>query len=166
VALLAAGTSDGQYFTANPIGEVLAALDSSAGLTFSFVGAGQHAVSCSAEATMQVEISDELHAAQPDIVPSEEISRAVVVKNKYEPAVMGDAAVLGMAVGRSETRRGRAAIMIFVVREKARYLSLPANLDGFEVRVVPTGRFKASAAPKFARTQCPASTRHRPEPAH
>jgi hypothetical protein len=154
VGLVAGITSDDVYTTANPVSDVLAELNSATGLTLSFVGAGQHAVSCSAASTNQTELSLEPGIAPREIVPSAEISRAIAIKRNYEPGIMGDPSVLGMAVGASEIHRGRAAILVFVERGKAQSQPVSHVLDGFEVRIVPTGRFKAEGVSGAARRRC------------
>ncbi len=154
LALVAGVSNDGQYTTANPITDVLAALDSTTGLKLNFVGAGQHEVSCSAPAAPLAQSSNPQTRALPDMIPAHEISRAVLVKNKYKHAIMNDQAVIGLAVGRSEVNYGRAAILVFVERTKKLSFPLPAVLDDIETQVVYAGRFQAGAMPSVTPKQC------------
>jgi hypothetical protein len=156
VALLSGLTDDLKFVSGNPVGEVLAALESKTGLTLSFVGAGQHAVSGSAAQTHAGTPSKQ-GTVQPDVVSSKEISDAILTKRKYEDAVLRDPTVLGMAVGLSADQSTKAAIIVFVERDKSQSFPMPRSLDGFEVRVISTGRFKAQGLSPRRRGECRSS---------
>jgi hypothetical protein len=69
--------------------------------------------------------------------------RTVTVKERHKDELLNDPAVLGIAVGRSEARRQSAAIIVFVEKGKNLSSALPLVLEGVEVRVIATGRFRA-----------------------
>ncbi|MGO9436827.1 MAG: hypothetical protein ACLP00_21330 [Terracidiphilus sp.] len=145
LALVAGVTEDIQFTTANPVSDVLASLDSTTGLALSFVGAGDHAISCSPDPASQTTTPTSNATVQHDSVSPDEISRAILVKRQYKDLIMRDPAVLGMAVGRSEIQHERASILIFVQRGRNLSMTAPSILDGVEVRIVPTGRFQAQS---------------------
>ena len=154
LALVAGVTEDLQFTTANPVSDVLAALDSTTGLTLSFVGAGDHAISCSPELETKSRTLGSNSTVQHDSLSSDEISRAILVKRKYKDLIMRDPAVLGIAVGRSEIRHERASILIFVQRGRNLSMTAPSMFDGFEVRILPTDRFEAQARSTTDHEEC------------
>jgi hypothetical protein len=154
VCLVAAGSDE--LTTANPVSDILAALDSQTCLTLSFVGAAEHAVSCVPDPAIQTKTPSS-SAAVLESVPTDEVSRAILVKCKYKDVIMRDPAVLGMAVGLSETRHGRASILIFLQRGQVLSKTAPSTLDGFEARIVPTGRIRAQS--RTERKDCRFGTR-------
>lgn len=143
LALVSGISSDGRYTTANPASQILAVLGTATGLKFSFVGGPEHPVSCSAPSSAvgaRLQGKDEAEAIQ---ISPEETLRAVAVKDRHKGELLTDAAVLGIAVGRSELRRLGAAIIVFVEKDKNLSSALPLVLEGVEVRMIATGRFLA-----------------------
>jgi len=143
VALVAGLSNDGRISTGNPIGDVISALNASTGLQLSFVGAGQHSVSCSAVSNTGAEsLLRQQAGVQPILAPSsEEIAQAITVKRKYEDALTRNPIVRGIAVGPGAVPE-HAAILVFVETDRGRLDALPKILDGFEVRIVSSGRFR------------------------
>jgi hypothetical protein len=163
LALVAAGSADGSYTTANPVTDVLTALNSSSkGSTFSFVGAGQHSVSCSAlfGSSQQASVQESTQA-ESSVIPTEEIARVMDVQRKYESEVMLDPAVIGMAIGKSDVDPRHASILVFVETGKVAK-HLPITLDGVAVRVIRSGPFRAILEPATAAASRCASGVHRP----
>jgi Pyruvate/2-oxoacid:ferredoxin oxidoreductase gamma subunit len=146
LALVAAGSADGQFSTANPVTDILAALSSGTGSTFSFVGGGEHPVSCTSPSQA---VSKQELAAKSPVIPAEEIAHAMDVQRKYESQIMRDTAVLGVAIGASEVSPGHASLLVFVEKGKVPQ-QLSAALDGVAVRLIETGRFRANAQPSSA----------------
>jgi hypothetical protein len=145
MALVAGLTTDGQFTTANPATDVLAALNNSNnGSTFSFVGSGQHPVSCptllgsSQRSSLQASTKAEL-----SFISAEEIAHVTEVQRKYENDVMLDASVIGMAIGESDADPLHASFLVFVEAGKEPK-HLPTSLDGVAVRLIQSGRFLAS----------------------
>jgi hypothetical protein len=145
VGLVAGISNDGTFITANPVSEILSELNTTTGKSFSFVGGQQHTVECPTDANRKITSSHQREASSleaNDALSDEEISRATQVEHKYAKTIMQDPAVLGLAVSRSETDPRRASVWVFV--ESGKLAShLPATLDGFELRVVTSGRFTA-----------------------
>ena len=155
IALVAGLSSDGQFATANAMTDVLNGLDAVTGSTFSFVGAGQHSVTCSTGSNVAPS-----QAVQPPLSTeaalafNQEVLRAAATQSRHEKEIMLDPAVVGLAVGRSRDDPTHAAILIFVERGR-RPRPLPAELDGFAVQRVPTGRFGSGATRTFGqRSAC------------
>jgi hypothetical protein len=144
MALLAAGSADGQFTAANPVTDVLAALKASTGSTFRFVGSGQHSVSCSGVtgAAQRSSLLEPANAAS-SFIPAERIAHAMDVQWKYENELMLDPAVIGIAIGRNEDDPQQPSLVVFVEAGKAPK-HLPPALDGVAVRLIPSGRFRAN----------------------
>jgi hypothetical protein len=144
-ALVAGLTTDGRFTTGNPATDVLAALNNSNnGSTFSFVGSGQHPVSCPALLGSSQRSSLQASSkADLSFIPAEEIAHVMEVQRKYENDVMLDASVIGMAIGKSDTDPLHASFLVFVEAGKAPK-HLPTSLDGVPVRLIQSGRFRAS----------------------
>jgi hypothetical protein len=150
-------TYDGQFTTGNPASDILAALNAGTGSTLTFVGGGQHAVSCQIPSgSSQSSFPAASTRAESTYIPAKEITRAVEVKRKYEREIMKASSVVGMAIGRSDVNPRRPSFLVFVEGGKASQ-HIPASLDGIEVRVVRSGQFKAAGG---AGT-CPGSWRPR-----
>jgi hypothetical protein len=147
VGLLAAGSIDGQYIIANPITEVLAALKASAGSPFSFVGSGQHSVSCSGVtgAVGHSSLQEPVKAVS-SFIPAERIAHAMDVQWNHENELMLDPAVIGTAIARNEQDPQQPSLLVFVEAEKTPR-HLPSVIDGVAVRLIPSGRFRANLQP-------------------
>lgn len=167
VGMVAGLAFGGTLITANPASDVLSALKSNTGNSFSFVGGPQHAVSCPTSSDSETDRSHQRigspRAQTSELLSTEEISRATLAEHKYAQSMMQDPALVGLAVGRSETDSQRASILVFIDTGGLPPL-LPATLDGFTLRVVPTGRFTAGtvkSGPPHPR--CSPSTVHPPD---
>jgi hypothetical protein len=151
LALVAAGSSDGEYASANPATDVVKELNAATGSTFSFVGASQHSVACSisANSKAQARANRFSHVSTPNAgSPShEEVLRAVLTQSKYEHEIMQHQSVVGVAVGSSRDDPKHAALLVFVERG-SRPPSLPAALEGLAVQLVSTGRFRSGTIQK------------------
>lgn len=149
MALVAGLSSDGQFTTANPVADVLAALNTSTGSTFNFVGSVQHPVSCPAvPGAAQRSSLQEPAKAVSIFIPAEEIVNAMDVQRKYENELMLDPAVIGTAIGRSEADPRQPSLVVFVEAGKAPK-HLPPALDGVAVRPIQSGRFRANLQPSI-----------------
>jgi hypothetical protein len=140
VALVAGLTTDGQFTTANPVTDILLALESGTGSTFSFVGAGEHAISCNTPGQAG---SIQKSAVKSTAIPAEEIAHAIGVQRTYESQIMQDSAVTGVAIGNNDENPGHASLLVFVERGKI-HSGIPEAFDGVSVRLVTTGRFRAN----------------------
>lgn len=124
-----AGVSQGM---ANPAGEVLRELSTQlgAGMTYSFVGAADHAVSClnfgnsSVASAQQIALSDS------------EIKRVQSVLAAARQLVRPSAGVLGVAMGKSSDRPGEAAVIVYVASGDSP--SIPQTINNARTVVVPT----------------------------
>ena len=65
------------------------------------------------------------------------------VQWKYENELMLDRAVIGIAIGRNEDDLQQPSLVVFVEAGKAPK-HLPPALDGVAVRVIESGRFRAT----------------------
>ena len=153
LGLVAGLSSSGVYTTANPVSQVLSALGTTTGLKFTFVGGVEHAVSCTPASAMQAARTTEESSAA-NLVPAEEVARAVAVKERHRSEIFSDPAVLGVGVGRSELHPYTAAILVFVENGKSLSSPLPTTLEGVEVRIVTTGRFQAVGEPHRGASGC------------
>jgi hypothetical protein len=150
LGLVASLTSDGVYTAANPIRAVINALDFATGLQLSFVGGIQHSVSCSPQGPA----SALRHAVTPRDLPPAEFSKALEVHHRHAQSLASDPAVVAVAVGRSQKNPGTAVIDVFVERGKSPAISLPGKLDGVEVQIIPSARFKAVLNKPNGRALC------------
>ena len=156
LGLVASLTTDGLYTGANPIRAVLNALDFATGLQLTFVGGVQHSVSCSSQGPA----SALTHAVTPLDLPTAELSKALEVHHRHAQSLASDPAVVAVAVGRSQKHPGTAVIDVFVERGRSPAISLPGELDGVEVQIIRSGRFKAVLDKPNGRAVCQ-SYRHR-----
>lgn len=139
LALVTSGSSDGRFTGANPVGDVIQALNQAANLKLSFVGGGEHNVSCTA-ATGALPALHQPSTSPEFLLPEQEVERAMALQFKYENEILQNPGVLGVAVGREEANPGKVALVVFVEREGKPPL-LPKTLGGLSVRMIPTGHF-------------------------
>jgi hypothetical protein len=127
VGLLYAGSDT--TTVAHPFQDVIDAF-AAAGHSFSLVGA--ECASSKAEETVAGPQGAAIEAAR-------------AVKRKHQDALFTAPGVLGVGVGKvdDDPATTEAAIVVYVDAASAFPPSLPEALDGFRVRVVPTGRFVA-----------------------
>jgi hypothetical protein len=140
MGLVVGATADGQFTSANPVTDILSALKTGTGSTFSFVGGGQHPVSCHLGRAASQDLT-----ADSIAIPSQEIAHAIDVQKRYEPTIIQDAAVIGTAIGNSDVSPGHASLLLFVERGKV-HGQLPSTLEGVPVRLLTTGRFQATTS--------------------
>jgi hypothetical protein len=142
VGLLFAGSSNTTI--ANRIQDVSKAFGG-----FTFVGGGNHLVSCSGTsgaATAQ----DLQEYAAPSAAA---MSRAVAAKEAVEERLMTDNAVQAVGVGSSEDSATEPAVVVVV--DQARYHGgVPDTIDGVKTRVVPTDKIRAFGWNEPARGSC------------
>jgi hypothetical protein len=147
LALVAGLASDYSFASANPAGLVIKALNAATKSILSFVGGGDHVVSCTPSASHISQNAREAGQGLPasqgaaNVTPLvHEVVRAMDVQSRHEHEFFALSGVVGVAVGRQKDNPGRAALEVFVDHEAMRP-SLPAEVEGVPVRVVPTGRF-------------------------
>jgi hypothetical protein len=129
VALLYAGSST--TTVANPIQDVLSALkDPNSGEVPKMVGGADHAVSCSAGAQSQVVARE--RTASATTLPTNEIARATVAKDRRASELMQDPAVSGVA------------LVIFINGQPR--TPIPAQIDGIRTKVIMGSEFRPQAA--------------------
>ncbi|MBZ5599808.1 MAG: S1 family peptidase [Acidobacteriia bacterium] len=157
VALLFAGDNPPTVTIANPIADVFTALadPSPPHEQPTFVGGATHPVSACVDATALA--AKRQGSAVPFVsqLPDAEVARATVVKKNHLSALEADPAVIGVGVG-AGSEPGRAAVIVFVDKEKMLRHPIPAALDGVEARVERVGRFRAY------RAACPATIKAAP----
>jgi hypothetical protein len=133
VALLFAGNTT--QTIANPITAVVSAFQAG-GHTFSFVG-----TSCG-----NFTASSPLGASLDKIPPADEVEFTRVVKERYEAELFGRPGVIGVGVGADETDPSRGAIIVYLSAAAGTHPqphAFPTELDGVQVRVIPTEPFVA-----------------------
>jgi hypothetical protein len=141
----AAGVS---HAIANPAPEVLSALSTqTAGEPgFSFVGAGDHAVSC-------LNYGDSSNpGAQTRALPDAEIVRQQTAVNAGRSLVNPSAGILGIASGKSNDEPGTAALLVYVDENLAPVV--PRTIDGVRTIVIPSNARSVAlgSAPSSAMT--------------
>jgi hypothetical protein len=116
---------------ANPIQDVITALSSGAN-TLTLVGGGDHAVSCSPEASAN---STKVGAAATTVpLSATERQRVTAVQQLHSRTLMQDSAVSSVAVGGSVDSRSEGALVIHLA--KAASTPIPAVIDGVRTRVI------------------------------
>jgi hypothetical protein len=119
---------------ANPIQDVITALSSGAN-TLTLVGGGDHAVSCSPEASAN---STKVGAAATTVpLSATERQRVTSVQQQHSRTLMQDSAVSSVAVGGSVDSRGEGALVIHLA--KAASTPIPAVIDGVRTRIIYDG---------------------------
>lgn len=117
---------------ANPAVEVLNELSSQAGVgsNFTFVGTGDHAVSCLSYGDSTVA------SAQARALSDAEIARGVQALTAARSLVNPAAGILGVGMGKSTDHPGTAAVLIYV--DENAQPSVPATIEGVRTQVIPT----------------------------
>lgn len=87
--------------------------------------------------------SRQLHSVTPLDLPTAELSKALEVHHRHAQSLASDPAVIAVAVGQSQKHQGTAVIDVFVERGRSPAISLPVKLDGVEVQIIRSARFKA-----------------------
>ena len=124
VALLFAGSSTTTI--GNPVGQVLDRVSAVLGRAVSFVGTTQ---------AMSIETLAENGLLLQDV------ERVKAVKERYEPELMSQPAVLGVGVGRADS--GEVAMVVYIDRTSGRAHAMPDRLDNVKVQVIYTDEFVA-----------------------
>lgn len=135
VALLFAGNSSST--SANPIGDLMTAFGS-----FTFVGGGDHAVSCSAVGMSGTTMA----AASSASLSTQERARVAAVQQRRAAALKQDPAVESVEIGASQDSPGEGALVVRVSGETS--LPIPAVVDGVRTAVVSTET--ATRAPQLS----------------
>jgi hypothetical protein len=135
VGLFFAGGTDASGVgqgVANPVGDVLSELSQQvgSGVTYSFVGTADHAVSC-------LNYGDgTVTAAQDRELSDEEISRGLQAAAQARSLVNPSAGVLGVAAGKSSDHPGEAAVIVYV--DENMTVAVPAQVGGVRTMVIAT----------------------------
>jgi hypothetical protein len=116
---------------ANPVSEVLSELSAQAGdgVSYSFVGGADHAVSCLSYGDSTV------GAPQARTLADSEVSRAQQALGQARMLVNPSAGILGVAIGKSSDHSGEAAVIIYLDENKN--VNAPATIDGVRTLVIP-----------------------------
>jgi len=125
----AAGVGEG---VANPAPDVLSELGAQVGggVSYTFVGTADHAVSC-------LNYGDgTVSAAQARTLPDAEIVRAQQALGQARTLVSPSAGVLGVATGKSNDHPGEAAVLVWVDENMS--VTVPAQVGGVRTMVIPT----------------------------
>ncbi|MSR65037.1 MAG: hypothetical protein EXS18_04565 [Verrucomicrobiae bacterium] len=136
VGLLFAG-SQGSV-VANPITDVLAALDASMG------GVGLSIVGCPAGGGAELNsIAAPVDTRRSGLAASV-FARGSKAKSKHEDALLQVTGVVGCGVGRSRQNPSESSVEIFVEKDSSALRQhLPSSIDGVPCQVVETGVFRA-----------------------
>ena len=127
VALLFAGSSSTTI--GNP------ASDAATALGVSFVGGGNHSVTCSTGKPGGSGIGHGVSAS--------ELDRAMTAKEAHWRELFRDDAIQGVGIGEDPDNPGLAAMIIYVEQGRG-HGSIPAEIDGVKTVVVITDRFRAT----------------------
>jgi hypothetical protein len=130
VALMFAG-SDTEAI-GNPVADVLNALHTSTGHTYSFVGGAQHAVSgCSLPGLSSVKVTPQSAAA----IPAGTAQRGHAAAAGYSTQIMNTPGVSAYGGGGSLDAPQEPAVMM-VVAPGASHAGIPATIDGVRTRLI------------------------------
>ncbi|UWZ84118.1 S1 family peptidase [Occallatibacter riparius] len=134
VGLFFAGGTDAAgvgHGVANPAGDVLNALSSASGngMSFTFVGGADHAVSCLNYGNSTVRTAQELALSDAETTRGQQALFAA--RSLVNPA----AGILGVSMGKSTDHAGEAAVLVYVGEHlKA---AVPATIEGARTVVIP-----------------------------
>ena len=134
VGLFFAGGNDSAgvvHAVATPAPDLLSQLDAQAGsgTAYAFVGAADHPVSCIDYGNSAVS------ASQSVSLSDAEIARGQRALSSARSLVNPSAGILGVAMGKSSDRPGEAAVLVYVAG--GQHVSIPANIDGVRILIVP-----------------------------
>jgi hypothetical protein len=117
---------------ANPIGDVLSALNAQNGVSYSIAGGAKHPVSC-----LNYDQNTEASAPAAALAASQ-VDRAKLASRTQGEALVNPAAgVLGVAEGRSEDNPREGAVLIYTDRTRPD-VAIPQTLNGVRTVVIPT----------------------------
>jgi hypothetical protein len=138
VGLLFAGSSTDTV--ANPISQVLNALQDASHNVPTIVGGSDHAVSCASTATAQ----SASFSTGAQSLTAEQVARVVGVKQRFGPQLLADPRVAGLDVGASLDDPRQPALLVYAT---ALGVQVPHQLDGVRTRVVYATTFTKTMQP-------------------
>jgi len=140
VALMFAGNEDSAI--GNPVADVLNALHTSTGHTYSFVGGGQHAVpGCGLPGLSSVRVTPQSAAA----LPAGTTQRGQAAAASYSTQIMNTPGVSAYGGGGSLDAPQEPAVLIFVA-PGASHAGIPATIDGVRTRLIESNSASARGA--------------------
>ena len=140
VALMFAGSDSAAV--GNPVADVLNALHTSTGHTYSFVGAGQHTVpGCSLPGLSSVKVTPQSAAA----LPAGETQRAQTAAINNSTQIMNTPGVSAFGQGGSLDAPNEPAVVMFVA-PGASHAGIPATVDGVRTRLIESNSASARGA--------------------
>ena len=150
IGLIAGLSGDGSYATANPIGDVLTALDAGTAHKFNIVGGAEHPVACGTP-TMQAAQAVAAH-------DSERHQLLLNAKRSLEVSHAANPHVLGIGLGQAQrgADTGVDEIIVFVDSKDAES-GMEESVQGFKVRKIVTLPF---TVPNAGAQSCKLLHRH------
>lgn len=132
-------TSGVSQAIASPAPEVLNELNAQVGggVTYTYVGTSDHAVSCLNYGDSTVS------AAQSRTLADAEIVRAQQALESARAWVQPSVGVLGVATGKSSDHPGEAAVLVYV--DENMNVNVPATVDGVRTHVIPANSHAVAA---------------------
>jgi hypothetical protein len=135
IGIVAGLSGDGSYATANPIGDVLAALDAGTAHKFNIVGGAEHQVSCGTS-TAQVQMNTAVDIEQRRLIRN--AKRSMELHHKANPHV------LAIGLG-TEDGSATDEIVVFVDSQSEKN-RVEESVQGFKVRTIVTRPFTVPSA--------------------
>jgi len=140
VALMFAGSDTSAV--GNPVADVLNALHTSTGHTYSFVGGAQHAVpGCSLPGLNSVKVTPQSTAA----LPAGEAQRAQTAAINNSTQIMNTPGVSAFGQGGSLDAPNEPAVLMFV-SPGASHAGIPSTIDGVRTRLIESNSASARGA--------------------
>jgi hypothetical protein len=140
VALMFAGNEDSAI--GNPVADVLNALHTSTGHTYSFVGGAQHTVAgCSLSGLSDVKVTPQSAAA----LPTGAAQRGQAAAASYSTQIMNTSGVSAYGGGGSLDAPNEPAVLIFV-SPGASHAGIPPTIDGVRTRLIESNSASARGA--------------------
>jgi hypothetical protein len=104
------------------------------------------------------ELASQSAQAQSITISDAAIAQTKSIKEQHAASLMSDPAVIGVGVSASLDSPGDPALMIYVLKGKARG-AIPATIDGVRTRIKETGPFRANVARPLKSTTSAAGCR-------
>ncbi len=140
VALMFAGSNTSAI--GNPVADVLNALHTSTGHTYSFVGGAQHTVAgCSLPGLSSVKVTPQSAAA----VPASTAQRGQAAAASYSTQIMNTPGVSAYGGGGSLDAPQEPAVLIFVA-PGASHAGIPTTIEGVRTRLIESNSASAHGA--------------------
>jgi hypothetical protein len=131
VALMFAGNGDSAV--GNPVADVLNALHTSTGHTYSFVGGAQHTVpGCQLPGLSNVKVTPQ---SAISALPAGTVQRAQAAAASYSTQIMNTPGVSAYGGGGSLDAPNEPAVLIFA-RPGASHAGIPLTIDGVRTRII------------------------------